>query len=62
MQALAAFALEPAQILRIFRPDKLDLDDLAEAVRALLEHSGAPPHVLSGAPRGTHVVEAAGTH
>jgi hypothetical protein len=40
----------------------LDLDGLAEAVRALLEHGGGAPHLLSVAPRGTHGVEAAGTH
>ena len=62
LQAPAAFALELAQVERIFRPEELDLDGLAEAVRALLEHGGGAPHLLSVAPRGTHGVEAAGTH
>jgi hypothetical protein len=39
----------------------LDLDDLVEAVRALLEHDGAQ-HLLSLPPRGTHVVEATETY
>ena len=46
---------------RVFRPEELDVDDLAEAVRALLEHDGAQ-HLLSLPPRGTHVVEATETH
>ena len=62
LQSSAAFTPEPAQVERIFRPDGTDLDDLAEAVRALLEHGGKASHLLSVAPRGTHVVEAAGTH
>ena len=60
LQAPAAFALELAQVERIFRPEELDVDNLVEAVRALLEHDGAP-HLLSLPPRGTHVVEATGT-
>jgi hypothetical protein len=40
LQSSAACAPEPAQVARIFRRYDMDLDDLAEAVRALLEHGG----------------------
>jgi len=46
---------------RIFRPDEVDLDDLAEAIRPLLAHGGTPSRrvdLLSGPTRVTYVVEA----
>jgi hypothetical protein len=61
VQAPAASACRAAHVERVFRPDALDLDDLVEAVRALLAHDGAQ-HLLSLPPRGTHVVEATGTY
>lgn len=50
---------------RRFEPAALDLDDLAEAIRLLLDQEAPPPadrqpeiHLLSSPQRGTHVVEA----
>ena len=52
---------------RVFNPDELDLDDLAEAVRLLLGSDATPQvaaidsanrNLLPARPRGTHVVEA----
>jgi hypothetical protein len=57
-------------LARIFAPSDLDLDDLAEAIRFLLEPANAPrigpssrpkPELLSFPRRGTHVVEATET-
>ena len=59
-----------APVARLFTPAELDLDDLAEAIRSLLEPAGQPqiglairpkPDLLSFPRRGTHVVEATGT-
>lgn len=61
--------LEPeggTPVARIFKPDDLHLDDLAEAIRSLLSsvtppqisENGSPnPDLLSFHRRGTHVVE-----
>ena len=57
-QAPRASALGAVQVERIFQPEELDLDGLAQAVRALLEHGGTAPPLLSAAPRETHRVEA----
>lgn len=52
------------QVSRIFTPDEIDLDDLAEAIRSLLDEprgnsrNRPQPDLLSSSPRGTHVVEA----
>ena len=56
---------------RIFQPERLDVDDLAEAIRSLLGNHTAREdssvhrpdrHLLSTLERGTHVVEATGAH
>ena len=56
---------------RIFQPERLDVEDLAEAIRSLLGNCNAgadssvhrpDPHLLSTSERGTPVVEATGTH
>ena len=70
-QAPAAPVCGTVPFERIFRPDELDLDDLAEAIRLLLGRDIGPQststdrpdaHLLSVPRRGTHVVEATGTH
>jgi hypothetical protein len=57
-------------LARIFAPSDLDLDDLAEAIRFLLEPANSPrigpsrrpkPELLSLPRRGSHVVEATET-
>jgi hypothetical protein len=67
VQAPAVSSCGAVQVERVFRPDDLDLDDLAEAIRSLLgpsspPQSGSPscpgPDLLSLLPRVTHVVEA----
>jgi hypothetical protein len=66
---LAAPGAETIQphIQRSFRPDEIDVDDLAEAIRVLLGRNGSPrtdsrnlsdPDLLFLAPRVSHVVEA----
>jgi hypothetical protein len=53
-----------ATVTRLFMPAELNVDDLAEAIRILLERDGhyAPrrpdPDLLSVAPRVSHVLEA----
>ncbi len=53
-----------APMARLFAPSELDLDDLAEAIRSLLEPTSQPQtkrpnrDLLSFPHRGTHVVEA----
>jgi hypothetical protein len=71
LQVLAAFGRGAVQVERSFRPEDMDLDDLAEAIRSLLGPSSVPqiaspsrpnPDLLSVPRRGTHVLEATGTH
>jgi hypothetical protein len=71
VQAPTVFSCGAGQVERLFRPEELDVDDLAEAIRSLLGPNSPPeigspsrpdPDLLSLPPRGTHVVEAAGTH
>jgi len=54
-------------VVRLFTPDEIDLDDLAEAIRELLGPDSTPQigttsqsdlHLLSFPHRGTHEVEA----
>jgi hypothetical protein len=56
----------PLGLERIFTAGELDVDDLAEAIRLLLESDIAPAtrvasfpdaDLLSSSPRGTHVME-----
>lgn len=56
-----------APITRIFTPDEVDVDDLAEAIRRLLEGSTEQERMVENPPlfdlrsqpsRGSHVVEA----
>ena len=56
---------ETTNTTRLFAPEQLDLDDLAEAIRMLLEdepgegaNHKANPGLLSPATRVSHVVEA----
>jgi len=61
LDAVSASGHCPVQVERIFRPDEVDLDDLAEAIRPLLAHGGTPSRrvdLLSGPTRVTYVVEA----
>jgi hypothetical protein len=47
------------EVLREFIPEQVDLDDLAQAMRALLGEGSAPhPHLLSSRRRGSHDVGA----
>jgi hypothetical protein len=65
-------ALRPKveDLTRLFSPNEVNLDDLAEAIRSLLEPAGQPqiglairpkPDLLSFPLRGPHVVETTGT-
>ena len=71
VQAPAVSSRGAVQVERVFRPEELDVDDLAEAIRSLLGPTSPPqigspsrpkPDLLSSPPRGTHVVEATGAY